>query len=110
MKKSRERLTCLFECFSADLGTKNDTLDSFSDIFQRENETSCKFDGKEESFPDIDTAFSSCYQSTDCYAIHDFNCDGKEEFKVCQSEDQMISGKMSASCIYKKQMGGNMRH
>ena len=80
------------------------------DLLKKEVSTSCTFDGDEESFDEKEIAFETCYEKIDCYAIYDAECDGQGDFKICKTPENVVTGRQSTSCIWRKIEDGNIQH
>ena len=84
----------------------NDTLGNEFEGFRKNSLSYCKHtDAEEESYPKIESAISACSKQASCYAVHDDSCDGKGQFKTCNRLENIVSGGIFGSCIYKKITG-----
>lgn len=77
-------------------------LETSSTYVQR-SKTYCR--GKYAQYPTIEEAQVACSSDTNCVAVYDQRCDGKD-FTLCPKKDFFL--KSSSSCIYEKTITGEI--
>ena len=66
----------------------------------------CYRSGWEGRFSTIEKALEACNKSNVCLAVHDYKCDGKEPFKMCNGlENISPTESTKGTCVYKKVEG-----
>ena len=58
-----------------------------------------------KSYRSLKLAIDDCAKNDNCVGIHDDNCDGNGEFKLCEEIYKISNGVLPASCIYTSDKG-----
>ena len=64
---------------------------------------------KIKAYRSLKLAINDCAKNDNCVGIHDDNCDGKGELKLCEEINKISNGVLPASCVYTKDKGTIIR-